>query len=138
MIPAVFLDTNILIDFLAKRDEFLPAANVLSLGKEGKLVLYMTNLTLANTMYILHKQLTNEVLIATMRSLCSFIHIAPSTESETKLAFDTPNPDFEDALQYASASAVKANYILTRNEKHFRYSEIPVMDCKAFLHTVTL
>lgn len=136
MKPVVFLDTNILIDFLAKREEYLPAANVLSLGKEGKLVLYMTNLTLANTMYILRKQLGHEVLIATMRSLCSFVHVAPSTESETINAFNTPNPDFEDALQYASAMAVKVDYILTRNEKHFRYAEIPVMDCKAFLQTI--
>jgi len=134
----VFVDTNILIDFLAKREEYLPAANVFSLAKEGKIDAYITNLTLANTMYILRKQLTTEIMMATMRSLCSFIHIAPSTEEETKLAFDTPNPDFEDALQYASAIAVKAGYILTRNEKHFMYATIPVMDCRAFLDVVEI
>jgi len=134
----VFIDTNILIDFLAKREEYLPAANVLSLAKEGKIDAYITNLTLANTMYILRKQLTTEAMMATMRSLCSFIHIAPSTEEETKFAFDTPNPDFEDALQYASAVAVKANYILTRNEKHFMYATIPVMDCRSYLDAVEI
>jgi len=138
MKPIIFLDTNILIDFLSKREAYLASANVLNLGKEGKIDLYISNLTLANTIYVLRKQLSAEIMLATVRSLCAFIHIAPSTESETKLALETPNPDFEDALQYASAIAIHANYILTRNEKHFKYASIPVMDCNSFLDIVDI
>ena len=69
-----------------------------------------------------------------MKKLCSFIKVAPSTQNETEQAFQTPNPDFEDALQYFSAVSVGADVIITRNEKHFMYSSIPVMDALAFLN----
>ena len=33
----IFLDTNIVIDFLARREEFQPAANILQLGLKVRL-----------------------------------------------------------------------------------------------------
>ena len=44
----LFLDTNIVIDFLARREEFQPAANILQMGIENKVDLYITGLTVAN------------------------------------------------------------------------------------------
>ena len=95
--------------------------------------LFMTNLTVANTLYILRKEFGMETAKIFLKKLCMFINIAPSTQEETKQAFDTPNPDFEDALQYFSAVAVHADVIITRNEKHFRFSDIPVMDARTYL-----
>ena len=132
----VFLDTNILIDFLAQRAEFLAAANVMDMAKKGKIDVYITNLTLANTVYILRKQLNSQQATDTIKQLCSFLKIAPSTSKETSFAINTPNPDFEDALQYASAVAISADYILTRNEKHFLFATIPVMTAAQFLSTL--
>jgi predicted nucleic acid-binding protein len=37
-------------------------------------------------------------------------------------------PDFEDAVQVASARASGAEYIVTRNEKDFRDSLVPAAD----------
>lgn len=134
----IFLDTNILIDFLAQRAEFLVAANVMDMAKKGKIDVYITNLTLANTVYILRKQLDSQQATDTIKLLCSFLKIAPSTAEETSLAINTPNPDFEDALQYASAVAVNADCILTRNEKHFQFATMPVMTAAQFLTTLDM
>lgn len=132
MNPRIFLDTNIVIDYIARREHFLAAANLMDMGYSGKVDLFITNLTIANTLYILRKELGADRSKKYLKQLCSFIHVAPSTQVEADLAFETENPDFEDALQYYSAVAVQADVIITRNEKHFRYSDIPVMDAEAY------
>lgn len=129
----LFLDTNIVIDYIGHRMHFLSAATLMDMGYRGEVELYMTNLTIANTLYVLRKDMGLEAAKKCMKKLCDFVSIAPSTCRETQLAFNTPNPDFEDALQYYSAVAVHADVIVTRNEKHFRFSEIPVMDAMEYL-----
>lgn len=130
----LFLDTNIVIDYMAHRAHFLSAATLMDMGYRGEVELYITNLTIANTLYILRKEIGMEPAKECLKSLCSFVKIAPSTQHETKQAFATPNPDFEDALQYFSAVSVGADVIITRNEKHFRFSAIPVMDALTYLN----
>ena len=129
----IFLDTNIIIDILSNRVHCASAATVLHLGVTGEIGLYITNLTVANVLYITRKELGKENALLKMRELCRIVNIAPCGQEENNRAFSIPNPDFEDALQFASAETIKADVILTRNEKHFRYSSIPVMDCETFL-----
>lgn len=129
----VFIDTNIIIDYIGHRAHFLSASTIMDMGCRGEIELFITNLTVANTLYILRKEVGMETAKNYLKKLCMFINIAPSTQEETKQAFDTPNPDFEDALQYFSAVAVHADVIITRNEKHFRFSDIPVMDARTYL-----
>jgi predicted nucleic acid-binding protein len=45
--------------------------------------------------------------------------------------------DFEDALQFAAASAVHVDAIVTRNKKHFRQRRIPVVDPEQALAAMT-
>ena len=52
----LFIDTNIVIDLLAKREPFyIDAAKIFSQGDEGKLRIQVSGLTIANTNYILTK-----------------------------------------------------------------------------------
>lgn len=129
----IFLDTNIVIDFLARREEFQPAANILQLGIESKVELYVTGLTIANITYILRSQLGKEKVKEALHTLCTFIHIAPITEVEISKALETENPDVEDAIQYYSAEAIGADFIITRDPKHFKYSNIPVMNGREYI-----
>lgn len=131
----LFLDTNIVIDFLARRSEFLPAANLMQMAVEGKLVLFMTPLTVANITYILRKDLPKDMMKQKLQQLCRFIKISPITEYEVNRAFLTENPDMEDAIQYFSAEAVGADCIITRDPKHFNYATIPVMNASEYILT---
>ena len=49
----LFLDTNIIIDYIAHRAHFLSAATLMDMGYRGEVELYITNLTVAITLYIL-------------------------------------------------------------------------------------
>ncbi len=42
-------------------------------------------------------------------------------------ACESPLPDFEDALQLEAAKAVRADALVTRNERHFRQNAITVL-----------
>jgi predicted nucleic acid-binding protein len=45
--------------------------------------------------------------------------------------------DFEDALQYHCAENVDCNILITRNEKDFKGSDIPVMTPDEYLKSLT-
>ncbi|WP_287622109.1 PIN domain-containing protein [Parabacteroides sp.] len=134
MKPKIFLDTNIIIDIIGNRQPYsIAAANILGLAQKGSLELYATALTFANALYILRRELGTEKATNYLRNLGKLVFIAPTTQLEVDKAFQSINPDFEDAIQYFSAQSVGANVIITRNQKHFRYSEIPVMDADEFM-----
>lgn len=53
----LFLDTNILIDILERREPFfLAATNLLELGKQKKVELFVSTLTMVNCVYIVRKK----------------------------------------------------------------------------------
>lgn len=52
----LFIDTNIVLDLLGKREPFYDnAAKLFSLADRGKVKLYISSLTVANTNYVLSK-----------------------------------------------------------------------------------
>jgi len=130
----VFLDTNVIIDVLDRREEFVTeSSNILSLGAEGRIVLYATSLTFSTCVYVLRKTIGYAQVIENIRLLRSFIHISPITESEFDAAFSVNVPDVEDMLQYYSAVSAKCDVVITRNKKHFPSDGIPVMTPYDFL-----
>jgi hypothetical protein len=42
--------------------------------------------------------------------------------------------DFEDALQAAAARSAGASFIVTRNVKDFRFSQVPALSPREFLN----
>ena len=60
----IFLDTNIVLDLLEKREEFYKEAQELfTLGDKKKVTLYVSALTIANVHYLLFKHLKMEELL---------------------------------------------------------------------------
>ncbi len=134
MVTKVFIDTNIVIDILEKRMPYCTyATNLLQLASEGHVSLFATTLTFANALYVARPKIGKSQAMAVLSKMRKFINVAPSTQTEFDKSFDSDCPDFEDALQYYSAEAVDADFIITRNEKHFRFSSIPVMTAEEFL-----
>jgi len=59
-------------------------------------------------------------------------------KSTLLLALKPDFKDFEDAVQYAAAKQVNADFIITRNIKDFRKSDIPIASPDSFLATLKL
>ena len=129
----VFIDTNILIDFIARREEFYqPAANLISLGIKGEISLYSTPMAYATCVFIAKKVLGYNGVIKAMQILDSYIHTLSMTPSQCHNALHSGMPDFEDMLQFEAAYGAGCDVIVTRNKKHFPQDAIQIVDSIEF------
>lgn len=132
----LFLDTNIVMDYVENRDPFVVyALSLFQMGYDGLHQLYVSDLTLANIAYITRKDLMQDKLYELLEGLCSVLHIASIGEQSVRMAVCLRAKDFEDALQYFSAKECGADCIITRNKKDFYFSDLPVYTPEEFLHT---
>ena len=124
----VYVDTNILVDLVCSREEFLADAQYLfALGYAGKIQLSLSSLSFVNTIYISRKyRFPIEEVKESLSRIATFIEIAGLTEDVVKWALSCDWNDYEDATQYQSALLVNADCIVTRNKKDYSKSTVPV------------
>lgn len=130
----VFLDTNVLIDVVARRKDFyIPSSNIINLGIVGQLALNVSPLSYATCVFIARKVLGYEGVIKVLRMLDEFISVTDMNSHQSHAALFSDMPDFEDMLQYESAKDAACDVIVTRNKKHFPQDGIPVLTPTEFL-----
>jgi predicted nucleic acid-binding protein len=124
----IFLDTNIAIDFLADRKPFSDSASQLfNLGMSGKIKLYLSAVSYNNIYYIIRQSHTEKETILILKELQEMADIADVTKEVIKNALKSDFKDFEDAILYHCAIKLGlVDFIVTRNSKDFKKSEIPV------------
>lgn len=129
----IFVDTNIVLDLLQKREEFYADAQELfTLSDKKEVKLFISALTLANTHYILCKHLKMQArkVLAKFKVLVEVLRI---DDKIMALALVSDLKDFEDAIQYYTAIENNMDLIITRNGKDFKTSSIPVLTTNEFL-----
>jgi predicted nucleic acid-binding protein len=133
----LLLDTNIVIDLLAKRDpDYADAAQIFSLGDKRLLQLSVSALTIANTNYLLLKLKPHNEVKSIIRKFKLLVNVLSLDDKVINLALnDKDFKDFEDGLQYFSAIENDQDIIITRNLKDFKNSKIPVMTAEQYLKT---
>ena len=131
----LLIDTNIVIDLLAKRPAFYEEASELfSRADKKELELTVSALTFANTHYILSKLKSAKEAKEILRKFKVLVEVLSLNERVTELALcDDSFPDFEDGLQYYSALENAVETIITRNKKDFKNASLPVLTAKEFL-----
>jgi predicted nucleic acid-binding protein len=131
----ILIDTNIVIDLLAKRKDYYDdAANLFSQADKNELTLTISSLTFANTNYILTKLKSPKEARAILRKFKVLVELLSLDDKITELALsDESFPDFEDGLQYYSAIENEVDVIISRNKKDFKNSKLPVLTAKEYL-----
>ena len=126
----IFLDTNVIIDFLADRKPFsVAAAQIFDSGLSGKVKIYVSAVSYNNIYYILRQSLSNSETIKILNELFEMTEVVNVTKSIIKNSLTSELKDFEDAIQYNCAlSLKKIDFIVTRDTKDFRKSALPVMN----------
>ena len=124
----VLLDTNIIIDLLAKREPFDQDARMLfSSADKGKITLCTSALSIANLSYVLLRKIKPQETKQILRKLKLLVGILSLDEKIINLALnDNDFNDFEDGLQYFTALENNIEIIVTRNLKDFKNARIPV------------
>jgi predicted nucleic acid-binding protein len=125
----IFLDTNVIIDFLADRKPFsLEAAKLFNFCVLGKVKIYISAVSYNNIYYILRQSLSNTDTIKVLDELSEMTEIADVTKSIIKKSLKIDFKDFEDAIQYYCALSVhKIDFIVTRDTKDFKKSTLSIM-----------
>ncbi|MBR4823612.1 MAG: PIN domain-containing protein [Spirochaetaceae bacterium] len=132
----IFVDTDVILDLLAERIPFFHFSAVLfTFAEMNKLELYTSPLILANTFYILRKQLGNDEAKNALRKLRILLHVVESSESIIDKALNSDFTDFEDAIQYYTALDHGIKIILTRNVRDYKNASVIVQTPEAFLVT---
>jgi len=132
----VFIDTNVFIDYLARREGFFEqAALIFQLGQRGKCELLVSSLAFATASFILHARykITQEAIVRKYAQIVNICHITPVDFQTIEESISSKFTDFEDAMQYYSALRGNANVIITRNKGDFSASEVPVYEPREFL-----
>ena len=136
MATKIFLDANVLIDVVQNRSIFVEnSSKVLQMGLDGYCELWASDVTMVTVSFYAKKNRTKEQLYEVMKELRSMIHVASTGAPAIDWALQQGFHDFEDAVQYYSASHCGAQYIITRNERDYPYSEIPAISPLDFLRT---
>jgi predicted nucleic acid-binding protein len=131
----LLIDTNIVLDLLAKREPFyISAAQIFSLADKHKLKLTVSSLTFANTNYVLTKLKSAKEARDILRRFKILVRVLSLSDKIIDLALnDEKFKDFEDGLQYYSAIENNQDIIITRNLKDYKESKLPVMAADEYL-----
>ncbi len=133
----LFLDTNIVMDLLERREPFCQdAVRLFTMAYYKQVRIYVSPMTYATASFLLRKHGSAGVknLLANFRQLS---RVTTANERTVDDSLASQFQDFEDALQYYSALTVKADVIITRNGKDFVNSKLPVMTAGEFLATLS-
>lgn len=132
----LFLDANVVIDFLCERSDnfYKPVASLMVKGYNKEIKLCCSTLTLATASCLMERSKIDhsEVLrkISDMISICELANVDRNVVTQ---ALSSEFLDFEDDMQYFSAKEWGADVIITRNKKDFQNSQIPVYEPMEYL-----
>jgi len=134
----VFVDTNIFIDILLNREEFVDASvDIYKLCENRIIQGYIAPITINNIHYICRKAIHQEEILAFLTDISRHFSIAQMDMHTIQKAKDQRLNDFEDALQAAMALQNNCDFIITRNVDDFKnVTSIPVLEPKDFLNFI--
>ncbi len=125
-----FLDTNIVIDFMADRKPFSEsAAQLFNFALLGNVKIYISAVSYNNIYYILRQSFSNLQTIHLLNELSEMAEMVDVTKDIIQKSLKSDFKDFEDAIQYNCALSLNTiDFIVTRDTKDFKKSSLPVMN----------
>ena len=131
----VFLDTNVVIDFMGEREGFFEdAAAIFAMIEDKRITASASALTIVNCAYILKKAFNSDIMLNKIEALCQMLNVTPIDRSQLVNAVRLCPYDYEDAVQYLSALSYYPDVIITRDKRGFNDFDILVMTPAEFVN----
>jgi predicted nucleic acid-binding protein len=123
----LLFDTNIVLDVLMDR---LPhsdvAVELFSKVEDGTIIGYLCGTTITTVFYLAAKAAGAPRAQEELKKLLSLFEVAPVNRHVLESALVLDFNDFEDAVIHEAACHIGADAIVTRNQRDFKKSRIPV------------
>jgi len=130
----LFIDSDIILDLLAKREPYYKSASELFTIIDMRQVIACSSpIIFANLHYLLRKLTSNNTALQNLRKLRTFISILSIDERIIDQALNSGFSDFEDAIQYFTAINNGVTTIITRNKSDYKRSKITVLTAEEFM-----
>ena len=130
----VFLDTNVVIDFMGEREGFFDSAAAIFAMIEDRIITASASaLTIVNCAYILKKAFSSDIMLEKVETLCQMLNVTPIDRSQLMKAVSLKPYDYEDAVQYLSAMPFRPDVIITRDKRGFKDFDVLVMTPAEFV-----
>ncbi len=134
----ILFDTNVLLDVLLDRQPYSEhAAYLLSKVERSEIQGYICAITLTTVHYLLAKSLGKARSKKYIKLILSLFKIAPVNKAILEKAINNKFIDFEDSVIYESGIFSGVEYIVTRNIKDYKYSQIPVYEPFEFIKIIS-
>lgn len=133
----LLLDTNILLDFLNKREPYYKdARKLLIAGRVGEFSLWVAASQLTDIVYIASdggKPALIPQVLERLRLLRSFINVATISDVDVDKMLSTSWKDPEDALLFQVALKLRVDAIITRDANFPASEYVNSFTCSGFL-----
>lgn len=130
----VFLDTNVIIDFMGEREGFFDdLAAIFAMIEDKRITASASALTIVNCAYILKKCFNSEIMLEKVGMLCEMLNVTPIDRNQLMDAVQLRPYDYEDAVQYLSSLPSRPDVIITRDKRGFSSFDILVMTPAEFV-----
>lgn len=123
----IIFDTNVILDVMFDRPHFSdPASQLLSLVELGDISGIICATTVTTIHYLATKALGKNESQSKIKDLISIFEIASVNRIVIENALKSNFSDFEDAVIYQAAIHARVESIVTRDQKGFKQSKLPV------------
>ena len=130
----VFVDTNILLDYLFERKGFYKNAEKLfDYCAMRNIKVNISALSVATIAYLLSKKFRINEVKEQLEILYGVANILPFNKRIIFLAHQSSFKDLEDGFQYFTAKEHHIPLLITRNIKDFAVDDLSVLSPKQFL-----
>lgn len=124
----LFLDTNVLIDYYARREPFYDDALKLRIAAFfGDVDLWVCTQSFVDAEYILRKAVPITELRSMMAASLEFLNVAAPLADQLPDALASNWPDLEDCLIAHCARNARADFLVTRDTLGFANAPVPVL-----------
>jgi len=131
----VYIDTDIILDLLMKREPFyLSAAKLFKLIENNKISAFVSSLIFSNLYYIIKKSEGKEKAKNSLKKLKLLVKVLPVDEKIIELGLSSSFNDFEDSIQYYVAIENGIKNLITRNLDDYKKSKINIFTAEEFIN----
>lgn len=135
----VLFDTNIILDVLLNRKEFVEhSANVIGMVESNQIKGYLSATTITTLDYLISKTTNRKQAKTEIKKLLTIFKIAEVNLKVIELALNSKFSDFEDAVQYYSGECCGAEGLVTRNAKDYKNANSPIYTPEELWGVVTI